>query len=301
MGLAAQEGLRFFRPATAGIIGAALAAARLEGLSRAQFNDVLGLAYSQAAGTMQAHVEASIALPLQIAAAARGAVSAVDCVATGLNGPHDALEGPFGYFTLFETGDVTQYAAELGKVWRISEVSIKPFPSGRASHGVLGCLAQARSNGEVDSASVQRIEAHVPPLIHRLVGRPAKGDMTPAYARLCLPFLVALMLRDGVIDPRKFVADQFADPELASMAAKVDVVLDGSSDPNALSPQRLIVETAQGRHEYAIVGNLGSPAAPMNEIQAAQKYDLARQLAGADSDPRLFDDPLTYAIQGTDA
>ena len=301
MGLAAQEGLRFFRPATAGIIGAALAAARLEGFAREQFDDVLGLAYSQAAGTMQAHVEASIALPLQIAAAARGAISAIDCVAVGLNGPHHALEGPFGYFTLFEKGDVAQYAAGLGDVWRISEVSIKPFPSGRASHGALGCLVEARINDEFHVDSVQRIEAHVPPLIHRLVGRPAKPDMTAAYARLCLPFLVALMLRDGVVDPRRFVPDQFADPGLAAMAAKVHVTLDSNSDPNALSPQRLVVETANGRREYAIAGNLGSPALPMSQAQAAQKYDLARQLAGRDGDKRLFDDPLTYAIQGTDA
>jgi 2-methylcitrate dehydratase PrpD len=63
VGVAATSPVRFFRPATAGCIGAALAVARIERI--AQIEDVLGLAYSFCAGTMQAHVEGSIALPLQ--------------------------------------------------------------------------------------------------------------------------------------------------------------------------------------------------------------------------------------------
>ena len=43
LGLSATGPMRFFRPATAGVIGAALAVARLEGLSRDAIADVLGL------------------------------------------------------------------------------------------------------------------------------------------------------------------------------------------------------------------------------------------------------------------
>ena len=137
LGVAATSPLTFFRPATAGLIGGALAIARLEGLARAQFDDVLGLAYSQCAGTMQAHVEGSIALPLQVASAARAAVATVDMVKAGLTGPHDVIEGPFGYFKLFEHGDNAPHITGLGRTWRISEISTKPYPSGRASHAVL--------------------------------------------------------------------------------------------------------------------------------------------------------------------
>ena len=100
LGVAATGAMQMFRPATAGVVGAALAVASLECLPSDKFADVLGLAYSQAAGTMQAHVEASIALPLQIANASRAAITAVDLAKAGMDGPHDALEGPFGYFKL---------------------------------------------------------------------------------------------------------------------------------------------------------------------------------------------------------
>lgn len=288
LGLAATGPMRFFRPATAGVVGAALAVARIEGVDR--FDDVLGLAVAQAAGTMQAHVEASIALPLQIANAARAAVTAVDLVAAGLTGPHDALEGPFGYFALFEAGDLARYTDMLGAAWRIKEVSTKPFASGRASHGVLAALA-----GETpDRAAVEDVAAYLPPLVRRLVDRPMSADMTPAYARLCLPFLCALMLRDGAINPGRFNPVSFADPELAGLAARVTIHADDNEDANALAPQRVVIGFADGHLDIEIAHILGSPGAPMTPDQVAAKYALARHLAGAVADPRIFDDPLGY-------
>jgi 2-methylcitrate dehydratase PrpD len=288
LGLSATGPMRFFRPATAGVIGAALAVARLANLPRAQFADVLGLAYSFAGGTMQAHVEASVALPLQIGRAAQAAVQAVDLVKAGMGGPHDVLDGPFGYSTLIEPIDLSCYTPTLGRVWRIGEVSIKPFPSGRASHGALGALAELRTEGVASIDTVERIELFAPPLIHRLVGRPYKPCAEMSYNRLCLAFLAPLMLRDGHIDPR-------VETSIAALAEKVTVTLDGNPDGNALGPQKLVITLNDGTIvERIIDANLGSPEAPMSPAQAAAKYDLCRALA-PDCDPRIFDDPLSYA------
>lgn len=298
LGISATGPMRFFRPATAGVIGAALAAARLEGLDRDQYGDVLGLAYSYAGGTMQAHVEASIALPLQIANAARSAISAIDLVKAGMNGPHDALEGPFGYGQLMEEIDLSDYVGNLGDIWRISEVSIKPFPSGRASHGALGAISDIRDKHDLSLDDVQSIELFAPPLIQRLVGRPYKTDMTPAYARLCLPLLAPMMLRDGIVDPSLFCAAGLSSLELAILGKNVEVTLDGNVDGNALAPQKLVVLLKNGdRIERQIDATLGSPEAPMDENQSRQKYDLCRRLASDDCDPRIFENPLAYATE----
>ncbi len=290
LGIAADSALSFFRPATAGVIGAALAVARIDG---APLEHALGLAYSSAAGTMQAHVEGSITLPFQIANAARAAVTASDLAKAGFTAPLDPLEGPFGYFKLIDQGDLSRYTRELGQVWRIAEISTKPFPSGRASHAALGALQALAGRG------VERIELACPPLIHRLVGRPYKSDMTPAYARLCLPFLAALMLTDGRIDPRRFTAENFADPALAALAGKVALVADGNADPNALFPQELRVTVGGATQTIAVPHTLGSPDAPLSPAQTQAKLDFARELAPAGHDPRLFTDPLAYFTDPT--
>lgn len=293
LGTSASSPLRFFRPATAGCLGAALAVARIERVTR--LADVLGLAYSQCAGTMQAHVEGSIALPLQIAVAARSALTAVDLVRAGLTGPHDVLEGPFGYFALIDTGDLGAYVKELGTTWRIAEVSVKPYPSGRASHAALATLDALLREGRVNPANVAQIDVHAPPLIARLVGRPLVAGMSPAAARLCLPLLAALMLTDGRIDPRRFTPSTFTAPGIVQLAAKVRVLDDGNPDPNALSPQRLTARLNDGSVvDRPIPTTLGHPSFPMSPEQTAAKRQLARELAAAPPDPRLFDDPLAY-------
>ena len=290
LGIAASGPMRFFRPATAGIIGAALAVARLERLSREQFADVMGLAYSFAGGTMQAHVEASIALPLQIGRAAQAAVQTVDLVKAGMTGPHQVLEGPFGYSELVEPLDLARYTGTLGQIWRISEVSIKPFPSGRASHGALGALADLRDEGPLTIDMVESIELFAPPLIQRLVGRPYQPDASMSYQRLCMAFLAPLMLRDGYIDPR-------IGETIGSLAERVSVTLDGNPDGNAMAPQRLVVRLNNGASiERIIDANLGSPTAPMSPKQSARKYGLCDILAGV-CDRRIFVDPLSYATE----
>jgi 2-methylcitrate dehydratase PrpD len=288
LGLAAHSAMRFFRPAVTGVMGAAVAVARFDG---APLADALGLAYSSAAGTMQAHVEGSETLPFQIANAARAAVVASDLARAGFSGPRDMLEGPFGYFELFEQGELARYTAKLGDPWRIEEVSVKPFPSGRASHAALGKLQQLA----LDPVAVERIELVCPPLIRRLVDRAYAPDMKPAWARLCMPYLAALMLVDGRIDPRRFTAEDIADPALGALAGRVRLLADGNDNPNALFPQRLTIVGRDGaRAEHRIDHTLGSPENPLSPDQAKAKRDLARELAPSAADGRIFDNPLDY-------
>lgn len=297
LGIAATGPMRFFRPSTAGVIGAALACARLTGMAAARFGDAVGLAYSFAGGTMQAHVEGSVALPLQIAAAARSAVAACDLAAAGFDGPRDALEGPFGYAALLEPLDLTRWTATLGTEWQIERVSIKPHPSGRASHGALGAAIDLRAEG-VTLDRVAGATVHAPPLVVRLVGRAYAPTMSVAHARLCLAFLLPLALRDGRIDPRRFTPGQFADLALARLAERVRVEDDGNPDGNALGPQRLVLTLADGRTvERAITANPGSPDAPLSPEQAAARAALAREVAGPQPDERIHCDPLAYATE----
>jgi 2-methylcitrate dehydratase PrpD len=95
--------------------------------------DAFGYALAFASGTMQAHLEGKPTLAIQVAAAARSAVEAVDLALAGLPGPGASIDGPFGYLPLFEDAfDLGPVLAALGQRHRIEEVSWKPFPTGCA-------------------------------------------------------------------------------------------------------------------------------------------------------------------------
>jgi 2-methylcitrate dehydratase PrpD len=292
LGLAATTPLRFFRPATAGIFGSVAAIASLRGLSYAQTRNALGQALGFASGTMQAHVEGTPTLPLQVAQAARAAVQAVDLAVAGVPGPQDAIEGPFGYLTLFEAGyDVARM--RLGEGHRITEVSWKPFPTGRAAHGgIVAIQALMRDHG-VSAETFASLTYCAPPLIGRLVGRPALADMTPAYARLCFPWLAAVVLTRGTVALGDFTDALRHDPDLPALAARITVVSDDNPDPAAFVPARATAVMHDGsRHSSAVVAQLGSPACPLDTTQHRAKARACLAFAGLEA----LDDPIAAAI-----
>jgi 2-methylcitrate dehydratase PrpD len=272
LGVAALSPIRFFRPATAGLFGATLAIARLRGASLDQTLDALGYALAQAAGTMQAHVEGKPALPLQIAGAARAALVANDLAAAGIPGPHDVFEGPYGYLSLFEErSDLAPVIASLGQTFRIAQVSYKPFPTGRAAQGGIVLMQRLRDT-RVRADDIAAIRLIAPPLIERLVGRPARADMQVNYARLCFGYCGALALREGHVRLDGFTPEALHDPETLALTARIEVVSDGSDNPAAFAPQTLEARLTSGEIRTLSLDALyGSPADPMRADDIAAK------------------------------
>jgi aconitate decarboxylase len=209
-------------------------------------------------------------------------VVACDLAAHGLTGPSQLLEGPFGYYPLFEgEHDLAPVLRDLGKVWRVIEVAQKPFPTGRATHGVLDGVLALQREGGFDAADVAQIRCRVPPLTHRLVGRAAHAGMAPNQARLSAPYAIACALQGGAVDLDDFKPAALADPVRLALAARVEVETDGNPDPNALGPVEVAVLLRDGaRREIRIAEVYGSPARPMGREAHLAKF-RRNWLAGA--------------------
>lgn len=286
-GAAAETEPRFFRPSAAGLMGAAMAIGRLRKFDRVEMTDLMGIAYSQVSGTMQAHWEGSETLPLQIGIAARAALTAADLVANDMTGPHDVVDGKFGYFKLIEQGEnLERHFNAWASPWKITEVAHKPFPAGRATQATLTALMDMRKEHDFEMEDVVSLTAHVPSLIKLLVGRSCKPDMQPAYARLCLEYVAPMMIRQCRIDPALFTAEHFSNPQTAADAAKIHVVLDDNPDPNALSPQKIVLELRDGRTmEQNVDVPFGSPLRPLSRADELTKASQCFTAAGFDRDP----------------
>lgn len=274
LGVASNAPLKFFRPATAGGLGAAAALARLKGLDQAGIVRAMSAAYGQLGGTMQAHAEGKGLLAMQVGFNARNALLAVELAARGVDAPENILEGPFGYFANFEGDhDLASVTASLGKVWRIAEIAHKPFPSGRATHGIVdGVLTLQRTHG-IDTNDVAAVRAQTPSLTHRLIGRPAKPDMTPNYARLSGQYAVASALTTKDLGIEDFQRSALDAPARLALAAKVEITIDDNPDPNALTPVTVEIEMTTGaRHEIQVTDVYGAPNKPMTETAHLAKF-----------------------------
>lgn len=303
LGLSSRAPMRFFRPANCSGFGAAAGLALLAGLGERQTRDALGIYYGQCAGTMQAHIEASPQLAMQMGFAARSAVAAVELARRGMPGPRAPISGRFGYFALFDgEADPTPFN-DLGRLWRVCELSHKPFPTGRATHGGIDGLQRLIARHRIAPADVKAGRFLVPPLTRRLVGRPPQDGMSVAHARLCLSYVGAVCLRRGSVVLDDFTPESLSDPAILDLARRLDVLDDGGPDPNALLPQRVELDLAGGGTVRCDVAEaLGSPGRPLSQAAARVKFDMCcRRLP--DRGARLWDaaaaletaDPTTLA------
>ena len=280
LGMATDAPIRFFRPATAGGLGAAAALAHLAGLDATGVKDALGAQYAQMSGTLQPHVEGSPMLGLQVGFNARAALASVDLAEAGLRGPHDILTGPYGYFPLFEMGDehLGELLPTLGRDWQIEAMSHKPWPSGRLTHGAVDGLGRLMEEHRFAAADVAGVTVEVPPLNFRLVGRPLVPRPEANYAKLCLRFVAGVFLAKGRVDVPDFRGAALSDPEVHRYAGLVDVVQNATPDQNALDPQTVRVRLHDGRELVCDLPRVkGHPQVPLT---ADENRDKFRRCAG---------------------
>jgi aconitate decarboxylase len=274
LGVAASTGLRFFRPATAGAFGGTAALGKLMGLDQPTLINAFSIAYGQCCGTMQAHSEGSMLLAMQMGFNARNAVIACDLAAQGFDGPKNVLEGPFGYFKLIEAGGTpARVAQNLGRRWFITEVAHKPFPSGRATHGIIEACLELRRRHSDEFAAIDRVTARVPPLVHHLVGRPPQEEMTINYARLCARYLAARALLRGGIGLEDFTPAVYRDAQTQALAQSIAIEVQDAGDPNALTPIEVEITLRNGaRQSASLEVVLGNPAKPLGRDAHLEKF-----------------------------
>jgi aconitate decarboxylase len=273
LGVAATRGLRFFRPATAGTFGGVAALGKLVGLDKAQMVNAFSIAYGQLCGTMQAHTEGSPLLAMQMGFSARNAVVACDLAARDFAGPQNVLEGPYGYFSLFEPGGSSAFVQDLGRRWFITELAHKPFPCGRASHGIIEACLHLWGRHGLAADLIQSAKARVPPLVYHLVGRPATQEMSSNYARLCAPYVAACALSRGKVGLADFRSLAFRDPHTQDLARRIAIEKAEANDTNALTPIEVQIYLRDGaQHTSKIDKVYGNPAKPLSRADHLAKF-----------------------------
>ncbi len=275
IGEATGAAMRFFRPATIGSFGATAAVCKVLGLDEETTVNAFGALYGQISGTLQPHIEGSPLLPMQMGFNTRAALTAVDLARAGLVAPRDVLTGRYGYYNLYEDGNPQLDAPleRLGKDWRITELSHKPYPAGRLIHGAIGGALQLRARHGFAADDVAKVTVEVPPLVHQLVSRPDVALPSPNYARLCTSFVVATALLHGGVDVPHYAPERLADPRVHDLAARVEVVLDANPDAKAMAPQQVRIVLKNGdTHETRVEHLPGHPDAPLSDAENLEKF-----------------------------
>ncbi len=276
LGKASTGPIRFFRPAAAGGFGAVAALGKLEGMDASTLIRAIGNQYGQTSGTLQAHVEGSPLLGMQVGFNSRASLASIDFAQEGILGPADVLTGRYGYFRLIEDSrfDIAHGMRELEAAFQIERMSHKPYPSGRLTHGAIDGLGRLQAAHGFTADDIAAITCHVPQLVNNLVGRPDIPDPAPNYAKLCLPFVAATYLVHGAVDVEHFIGpDMLRNPRTHDIAAKVTVIPDDNPSHSAMTPQTISVALMSGAtHTVTVEAAYGHPDNPLSREENLDKF-----------------------------
>jgi 2-methylcitrate dehydratase PrpD len=274
---------------TCGVFGAAAAVARLLACDEATTRNALGIAGSFASGTWAFMSEGAMTKRLHPGHAAASGVLAVLLARSGMTGPAEILDAPWGGFLSTYAGNKADWPAltiGLGQDWRIHRSSIKPYASCRGTHAAVDAMLRFRGEG-VSPEDLAAIRVNVHPTIVRMCG--ATQVSTLLDAQMSLPYALSVALLHGGADLPMFSEAMRRDHAVLEQARRVEVV--ESVEPMSNIAAELVLQFRDGgQRRLRIDVPLGSATNPLPDDGVIAKYRfLATPIIGPEAAGRLED------------
>lgn len=262
-----RHGAVWHMTGTVGVFGAAAAAGRLLGLDRGAMAQAFGLAGTQAAGLRETF--GTMTKAFHAARAAQSGLMAARLAGRGFTSTTAILEGPHGFVAALcpESGDLAQLTGGLGERWVFTNTAFKPYACAILSHPMIDAMRALRLRG-VAAAQVARISGRVNPLTITLESRP--DPATGLEGRLSFQHAMAVALVDGAAYPAQFTDARVADPAVADVRKKIDVVADRAIAQDACE----LTVTLNNGESYTerVLHATGVPENPMSDAQLEEKF-----------------------------
>lgn len=211
--------------ATTGVVGAAVVAARLLGLSKEQMGHAVSLAVSSHLSVGQIRAgQISHWKGCAVANASRNALFCAMLAAKGMTGPNYVFEGPSGYFNATGGPFTIDLADGSNSPFKIMSACIKPFPSGYFSQSAIEAVQELRPMvSSIDDVKELRLNTF--PHGYNAMGSDESRwkPETRETADHSLPFVMAVTLMDGRVEVRHYDEEYFKKPDVRALMAKIKV------------------------------------------------------------------------------
>lgn len=272
LGQATREHSGWFYTSIHGVFAAAAGCAMLLGLKESAIRDAFGIALFQVGGTQQSMVERALTKRAMSAIAARAGLFSALLARAGTTAPREAFEGKFGFYSMYESGDLEVAARALGERYHGIDISIKKFPSCGCNHAVIEATLQLAAEHDLKPDDVLGARAVISSYMSRLVGGAYDPSSNPQVAaQFSVQYSVAAALLHRRLGVAQIQADAARDPAAIALARKVEVVIDDAR-AGQLAPAEVEIQTrSQGWIGRRIAALPGSPESPLSEAELKDK------------------------------
>jgi 2-methylcitrate dehydratase PrpD len=300
---AGEHYARGFHPtATCGAFGAAAAAGRVFGLSEDEIASALGIALSQAAGSLQFLANGAWTKRFQVGWAAMNGLAAAAFAREGFKGAEDALEGKAGFMRAYAPNPTPERALRnLGTAFELMKTAVKPYPSCRYGHAGIDAMLALRAEHHLTAEEVESVTYGTSTSGMILVGEPAEKRANPQNVvdgQFSGPFVLASALATGAMGWDSYGG--LFDPTIRALLPKIRVAND--ADVQAEFPANMsgkVTVRARGQvFEKMVVVPKGEPDNFLSEAELRAKFaGLTDRVLGVERAAKLADAVL--AIDST--
>jgi len=260
---------------TYGVIGAAIAAARLKRFSAPQMLELINVASTMGMATSrQTLLDGATVRNIFTGHSGYMGLMAVRLVECGFTGELDSVSSIYGK-VLSDAFDPQRAVAGLGDEWLIAQSYFKLHPMGRYGHSAidaLEALLQTVPGGRLDVSRIERIEVRAY-MLAALLGE--KNVFSSFGARFSVPFALASILVHGRSGLVAFDDNAVANPQVQALAQRVDLTEEPSFTARypAQQPVALRIVMRDGTaHTGECVVTKGEPANPHKPEELTRKF-----------------------------
>lgn len=272
---------RGFHPtATCGVFAAAAAAGRLLGLTVEQMVCALGIAGSQAAGSLEFLADGAWTKRFHPGWAAHSGIVAAELARSGFTGPRRILEGRSGFLRGYSDSPlVGELLDALGTRFEIVRTSIKPHACCRYNQAPIDGVMRLVTEHDVDPGTIERITVGLLGVAFPIVAEPADLKRRPRStvdAQFSLPFAVALAAARRRTGAAEYRSETLTAPDIVRLMDRVECV--PAPELDALFPARwpatVEIRLRDGRRLATRIDHpKGDPENPLTWDELAAKFN----------------------------
>jgi 2-methylcitrate dehydratase PrpD len=262
-----------------GVFGATAASSRILRLDMKQLTRAFGLAASMNSGSLKftQDPEGTMVKRLHAGLPAERGVLAAQLAAQGFTGPRAAIEGTFGFATIYTSvKDLSPMVTNLGATFEVDNISVKLYSCCRMFHSLIEAIGECRAQPGFSAANIAKITTFGPKKM--IDGHLEHRPLSTMSAQYSLPFTVAVATLSDPGNPSSFSEDQTGRPDLLSLADKIDARV--SAEFEAVYPRRVSARVVFEMRDSSVFEStrLDSRSTPLNPISREELRDKFRRV-----------------------
>jgi len=222
---------RGFHPTgTCGTMGAAITAAKILKLDQKAMMNALGIAGSQAAGSMEFLSDGAFTKRLHAGWAAHSGIIAALLARENFTGPGTIIEGRFGFLHAYSSGSKSgKVLQDWGDPWEVLRTSIKPHACCRYKQGPIDGILKIMRENNIDASQIEKVILGILKAGFAIIAEPQEQKSNPKSvvdAQFSMPFGAAVAILYGKATLDEYTLERINSARVRKLMEKISCVED---------------------------------------------------------------------------